>query len=349
MNKRLLLYSFFIILSFTLTTCAKQPSTSYKNSSETISKETTHDGLEALKHGNFKKSREYFSEGLRQDPTNCRLNFLNALSYQLEGRTNVESLQLAEVGYRHAIQFCPQDPWPRYFYGLIMMSRKNYEAAENLFKSAAATAKDEHIVTFLDSYLVAAYDAGDDSAANKILHQLEGIAPNDPVVAKLKAQLEEASEYKDVKTKKALAQQKAQFEAEAKKMAEDAASKTTKRQVVVDGVIILHKEKSVETRGLNLMKGLQLQFGSSSAAAYSNVKSKVGMSQWGSYFNETNLDGSWRGSSYPAMPFTEAVTKVITMPAVTYDLNIFNSNDQQDEILARPTLLVEDGKTLWQR
>ncbi len=101
--------------------------------------------------------------------------------------------------------------------------------------------------------------------------------------------------------------------------------------VIVDIVIIRTEENISERKGVNLLNGLSLQFGGSTGPAYSDVRTDNDI--WG------NNPGEHVGRTV-----SRAITKIITIPAITYSLNIFNSNAERNEILARPTLVAHDGK-----
>ena len=90
---------------------------------------------------------------------------------------------------------------------------------------------------------------------------------------------------------------------------------TQNKMVVVDVVIISTEEDFSSSKGINLLRGLQIQFGGPGGPAYSR--------------NTAVKDGT----------STLAVTRSITMPSITYNLNIFNMASARNEILARPTLV----------
>ncbi len=92
------------------------------------------------------------------------------------------------------------------------------------------------------------------------------------------------------------------------------------RMVLVD-VVMVRTEDSVSTsKGVNLLSALSLQFGSTSAAA----------------FSRTFMQGSDGESS-------TMLTRAITIPALAYSLNIANANSNLNEVLARPTLAALEG------
>ena len=100
--------------------------------------------------------------------------------------------------------------------------------------------------------------------------------------------------------------------------------------VVVDVVIIGTQEDVRQTRGINLLNGLQLQFGNPTTGAYgfgwsrNNINDKI----------DSGLDEN-----------TRTITNQIGIPAVTYSLNIANSADSENEILAKPSLVAQSGLT----
>lgn len=100
--------------------------------------------------------------------------------------------------------------------------------------------------------------------------------------------------------------------------------------VVVDVVLIGTQEDIRNSRGVNLLNGLQLQFGDplTGAAGFGlsdrNVKDNLG-----------------NGLSEA----TRTITRSISIPAVTYSLNIANSLDADNQVLAKPSLVAQNGQT----
>jgi len=97
---------------------------------------------------------------------------------------------------------------------------------------------------------------------------------------------------------------------------------TENKMVVVDVVIISTEEDFSNAMGVNLLRGLQIQFGSGGA----------------SFAYQRSSTDNGAGSS------TTTIARNLTIPSVNYSLNIFNSNNARDEILARPTLVAMAGK-----
>nr|VFJ66215.1 MAG: type II and III secretion system protein [Candidatus Kentron sp. DK] len=107
------------------------------------------------------------------------------------------------------------------------------------------------------------------------------------------------------------------------------------KMVVVDVVMISSEELIGASKGLNLLSGLKLQFGgqqNDSAWSHSTNISDV---------ETTTADGLLRTVTNTV---TDTITKAVSIPALSYSLNIFNTTDQRNEILARPSLVALDGQ-----
>ena len=91
---------------------------------------------------------------------------------------------------------------------------------------------------------------------------------------------------------------------------------------VVDVVIVGTQEDVSENKGMNLLSGLQLQFGDplTRVASFTNTANR-------------NIDAASNNTT------TRSFTRFISIPAVNYSLNIFNTLSGRNEILARPSLV----------
>ena len=88
--------------------------------------------------------------------------------------------------------------------------------------------------------------------------------------------------------------------------------------VIVDVVIISTEEDYSTRKGVNILSGLSIQFGTSTGAAFESVVTKT--------------EGS------------RTLTRRISVPSINYTLNIANTNTSRSEILARPTLIGLKGQ-----
>lgn len=98
------------------------------------------------------------------------------------------------------------------------------------------------------------------------------------------------------------------------------------RMLLIDVVLLSTQELITTAKGVNLLNALTLQLGSVSGnvAAYSRVN------------NSTVNNGG-------AAQVSTAITRAVTIPALSYSLNIANANSSLNEVLARPTLAAIEG------
>ncbi len=102
-----------------------------------------------------------------------------------------------------------------------------------------------------------------------------------------------------------------------------------KQMVMVDVVILSTIEDTGSGVGVNLLQGLRLQFGNTAAAtpAFSRTRNLTHDLLTGA----TNVNST-------------VITRLISIPAVNYSLNIANSNSHTSEVVARPTLVALGGQ-----
>ena len=93
---------------------------------------------------------------------------------------------------------------------------------------------------------------------------------------------------------------------------------------VVDVVLVGTQEDVSENKGLNLLSGLELQFGDP-------LTRQAGFSAGRSITDDRTAANN--------DTFTRTFTRLISIPAVNYSLNIFNTLSGRNEILARPSLV----------
>jgi tetratricopeptide (TPR) repeat protein len=99
--------------------------------------------------------------------------------------------------------------------------------------------------------------------------------------------------------------------------------------VIVDVVIIRTEETIGTSIGVNLLTGLKLQFGSSS-----DFDPRP---SWASNYKYDYTTSSTE---------TDNIVRSLSIPALSYSLNIFNSQNNRSEVLARPSLVASfDGES----
>ncbi len=96
---------------------------------------------------------------------------------------------------------------------------------------------------------------------------------------------------------------------------------------MIDVVMIRSEEQTTTSKGVNLMQGLQLQFGGSAS------------------FDQTRTMTAASGAApAPGQTIKSELIGTMTVPTVTYNMNIFNAAESHNEIIARPTLIAMNGK-----
>ncbi|WP_076591179.1 secretion protein [Herminiimonas arsenitoxidans] len=98
------------------------------------------------------------------------------------------------------------------------------------------------------------------------------------------------------------------------------------RMLLIDVVLLSTQELITTSKGVNLLSALTLQLGSATnnAPAYSRVITS-------------------NSSNGGAPNVSTAITRAVSIPALTYSLNIANANSSVNEVLARPTLAAIEG------
>lgn len=99
-------------------------------------------------------------------------------------------------------------------------------------------------------------------------------------------------------------------------------SNASTRMVLVDVVMVRTEDSLTNRKGINLLSALSLQFGGTSGPAFSRL-----------FTNTVSGSGATETSTGSTV-----ITRAISVPALSYTLNIANANNNLNEVLARPTL-----------
>ena len=269
-------------------------------------------GISLMEESKYSQARDVFAAGLRNDPKNCALNTLNALSYQMEGRgSNEKLLSNAVYGYHLASRYCPNDPWPYYYTAVASLQTKRYLTADKNFKMAAELLKNKKshppLTKLYRGYLYSAYRSGQIEDGKAALAELEKLDPSSPLVKPLKglyASLDQGKVDNSSNNAKAPASKKE--------------AKNPHQMLFIDVVLVLSREVSQRSHGTNLLDSLTAGVGE----------------------NGINLSGSKENGA----PATTTFDWQLSIPQVAYELNIFNNIAEHDQILARPTVIAQNKK-----
>lgn len=327
---------FFLVLfsAIMLVSCASTTK-EIEIPSQMSSRELAQKGIQLSKAGQYGAARQYFSRALKNDPKNCHIHFLNALSYQLEGKgNNYRFLDLAAAGYQSAIKFCPQDPWAYYYLGLIHYQKKNYSAAELNLAKALKLGRGKATIPFFKAYVLSAQKNNDYENIEVMIKQLEYLSPKSPVLKEIRVISRRMPQEQFIREKIAMDTSDPKFGSKPARLHKN------NKQVFVDAVIILSRETDEKSRGVNLLNGLQLQYGLTTGTT------RFGTSNWGQYADALNkYPVLGTTGANPELNYSSLVTNALSLTTLTYNLNIFNDFSEHDQILSRPTLLAREGKT----
>ena len=333
-------------------------------------------GITALEEGDLTVASKAFNRALKFDPTNSGIHFLNALTYDLLGaRGDTRQTEYAEVGYKLALQFDPSNAWAAYQLGVIYFNQQFYRRAQEQFAySVQYLPKNTEI---LGGLAAASYYARDLETAASAANKLIAVQPEKSGTLKAAAMINGAmgnfkkafgfadlyaksGEGKNFRTRRLnerlrdwhqlyrkdlllLAQDvdtsdilgdddaseglepETDDDSGDEESSSDADPKAIPRMALVDVVIIRSEERSATNKGFNLLNGLSLTF-KSTLITYSDNKTSTRQST-------SKVDSNQKNSSFE-----------MAIPMITYSLNMFNDNNDQNEVIARPTLTALDGK-----
>lgn len=337
-----------------------------ENKVDTEVRQATAAGIKALDDGDYERANKAFNVALKLDITNSYLHFFNAYVYHLRAANGeVKNFALAEEGYRQALTFDPSNWMADYYLGLAYFDQRKFKLAQAQFARSAAHRDDDPDVLY--DLAAASYYARDPRTADAALTRLRAIVPEDwrggrvlGVSAMVKAALREPNEaetylasYRQIdedgnadvierrllnwqgayKAAEAAGVQLAQMEmgTEADPMNEEFEEEFVDEQMAVVDVVIIRTEEDISTsKGVNLLSGLELQFGDPTVPTPGFSFSRNKVTDYADQDNNVN---------------TRTVTRLISIPSVTYSLNIANALSDRNEILARPSLVAVADQT----
>ncbi len=327
------------------------------------------EGIAAMDDGELEKASEFFNTALRLDLSNSHIHFMNGLTYHLMAKQgDAKNYEFATQGYELSYKFDNTNVLSKYYLGLAHLDQRQFKQAQSALASAAMM--DETDPEILYDLARASYYAGDPRTTKASLDKIKDLdlgpvekekfyrasiltyaALDNPTDAR--ALLDRFKD--DQKTYDFLDGRIAsweRFHAQDKEELLQMASITqalpsgspstipgsaptsnnddfeedfvNDDMVVVDVVIVRTQEDVSSNKGLNLLSGLELQFGD-------QLTNTPGFSFGRNNVNDrtpTNNDTNSR-----------TVSSLISVPAVNYSLNIFNTLDSRNEILASPSLV----------
>jgi len=297
--------------------------------------------LRDLAGGRAVQAQTSLAERLRAQPQNGYLHLLNGLAYDLGGDTPQQH-DLAAVGYDAAVRFAPGYYWAHYFAGLSNLRRGEYTNAAEQF-TAAIESDPQNPAAFV-GLAAAAYYGGDLEVAVRAGEHALALSPDDPLVMRTAAFL--AAARGDAPALQALRARAAQtpvtareFHAQQPRLeqllrtaaveaqltptppaAAIPADPSVPGQVMVEVTLLLSQNGTTRNTGINLLDGLSLQFSGQRLAVRQSATTQ-------------------------SQPTTQlSLTTTLSVPQVTYSLNLFNTRDDYYEVIARPSLVASVGQ-----
>lgn len=326
--------------------------------------------ISLMSQGKLAEATIAYNEGLKHYFTDSSLQLLNGINYHLRAISGDSGLfKLAEQGYLAAIRMDKTNWVARFYLGLLYLDMERYvDARHELGQYVLQDDADPEGLYYL---AVASYYSGDAVTANSAAQRLWEVSdqkgqpdiepsallrlmsvtsaavnkPEDSAAfidkylaetgdsdraARLHRRIEDWQHF--YKTDDTDSQQDTVETSNEEEGAffEDTDEFVDNKMVSVDVVIIRTEEDQSSRRGINLLDGLNLQFGNTNdlSPGFSRVSSRL------TDFTDSSLSEN-----------TRSIVSTISIPAVSYTLNILNDQDQQNEIIAQPTLVARSGQT----
>lgn len=276
---------------------------------------------------------------LKKNPLDPRLNYLAGLAYESSSVMGTDQREMAKVGYLMALKSDPAF-WPAHVQlGLMAMDDRDAIAAQEHFSAAAAIKPDEPVILY--ALARAAFCAGDLLLAQKSwLRATELREPQSydelttgAAIERQKGQVDAANIYVGKIKQLGRTVPRMALQASGAPIPPDTASDPNSagaggddKMGMVDLIILRRDEIQSTSSGINLLDALTLQFGS-------NL-----------------VNSTWRSSRDR---LTDTVTSStldaerqlsVTVPSVTYSLNVANATGGKSTIQAQQAVLIYDGE-----
>lgn len=279
------------------------------------------------------------NSALKRSPLDPRLNFVAGLAYETTSVMGTDQREMARVGYRMALKNDPSF-WPAHVQlGFMAMDDRDAVSAQENFSAAAAISSDEPIIYY--ALARAAFCAGDLQVADtswKRAIQLRAPQSAEELITgaaieRQKGQVDAAEIYVTQIKQMGKAVPRMALQAPRPVLPSDAAenltaqvAQTDSKMGMVDLIILRRDEQQFSATGINLLDALSLQFGSN-----------LVNSSWRT--SRDRLAGAVTSSTLD----TERQLSV-TVPSVTYSLNIANASGGKSTVQAQQAVLIYDGE-----
>lgn len=326
-------------------------------------------GFEYLVKGKPDKASENFNLALRMNPADSRFHLLNAISYHMKvSEGDYSAADLAKEGYKLAIER-DENNWVAYYmFGRLQLELNEFDDAIVSLTQALSLNSNEPQIMKAMAY--AFYSKGDPVTASAMISRLEKLDAlkssadykNAAIINAALGEQEKSqaffqeytsrniSPWRDEHIERRINDWKNLYANVNSNKVPSNFIKTVDspqlmndpspapfydplegKMVVVDVVIISAEDVIGTSKGVNLLNGLKIQFGADQLrSTYNDAGKEVAEGVATKFSTETKSD---------------ILTKTVSVPALNYSLNIFNSNSRRNEVLARPTITAMVGKS----
>ncbi len=333
------------------------------------------EAMRLLRAGAFEQAGKVCEAGLKRDPSDSQLHFLNALSYHLRARDGDRKLlELAETGYQVALKFEPDNVWAAFLLGHIAYGAQRFIDAQNYFSYGVLYQPDN--AALLRGLLAASYSGQDLPTALWAAQRVDRLAPADPA-ARRNAVMVYAAAGRIDEARRSLAAYgalesddagSARLQGVQRRVAEwdDYYRRNKLSQATFSETqpFETQRERHHPAPAVPAGTGVPPAAGSPGTAA-KETGPKMVMVDMVIIRTEENrslsrgvnllagLQATLTGTLLSAnivrtsgSPTTRAYTinPAFTLAGLTYNMNIFNDGVERAEVLARPTLLALEGK-----
>lgn len=279
------------------------------------------------------------NSALKRSPLDPRLNFLAGLAYETTSVMGTDQREMARVGYLMALKNDPSF-WPAHVQlGFMAMEERDAVSAQKYFSAAAALAPSEPIVFY--ALARAAFCAGDLQLADTSWKRaIELRAPQHvdelitgAAIERQKGQVDAADLYAirirqlgKLVPPMALEASRPVYSNETAEGVPGQVAPADDKMGMVDLIILRRDELQFSSLGINLLDALSLQFGSN-----------LVNSSW-----RTSRDRLAGAVTSSTMDRDSQLS--VSVPSVTYSLNIANSRGGRSTVQAQQAVLIYDGE-----
>lgn len=329
-------------------------------------------GLVKLAEGKIDPAFTEFNLGLKFDPQNPHLHFLNALVYHQRAEAgDTTQFELAEIGYRLALKFEPTHWLAAYQLGKLYMGQNQFRQARNAFSEALLSEPDNPSIAY--GLAAASYAAGRPQTARIALHRLPGPYWKNPAVMRASMLTEAALGNSDKSRQlleeyrlsgaaqwrvKQIARRVASWEAVHASGNQQLAQSDSMNNDVTNGgmpadsgmgastgEVVSEQLSPLSPANMVILDAIIIsQEKTITSSTGVNLLSGLSLMFSGNlvdYARSRNKDYLDQTSSTSSQQVNNALT--IALPSITYSLNIANAQDSNNKLLARPSVLAYNG------